>query len=126
MAMDPLVQAGFYYTVIVILLATVVFTRLAVKAKSLGATRFQFFLFILVWAVAELAFSLGSLGIVSDSSYVVLGLTFHLVSMFMFAIFVAVKSFHFLHVATARPVASMSAPLGMGPAPIQPGGSSKP
>jgi hypothetical protein len=96
LADDPIVLAAELFTSIVIVLATIVFARLAVKSRSLGSLRFQLSIFILIWVAAELPHIAGSLGIIDETSYQTLGLTFHFLSMAAFALFVGARSFQFL------------------------------
>jgi hypothetical protein len=96
LADDPIVVAAELFTSIVIVLAAIVFARLAIKSRSLGNLRFQLSIFILIWVAAELPHIAGSLGIIDETSYQTLGLTFHFLSMAAFAIFVGARSFQFL------------------------------
>jgi len=94
--MTDLLTEGFEtFSLVAILLAGLIFTRLAFKAKSLGSFRFQLSFFILIWVVAELPHVASTLGLVSEDAYGLFGLTFHLLSMAAFAIFVGIKSFDF-------------------------------
>ncbi|TMI07824.1 hypothetical protein E6H34_07065 [Candidatus Bathyarchaeota archaeon] len=89
------ILAAQTYTLIVILLASIVFARLALKGKNLGSYRVQLSVFILIWAAAEMPRAASNLGLVSASDYGTLGLFLHMVSMAAFAAFVGAKSFNF-------------------------------
>jgi len=92
---DLAILAAQTYTLIVILLASIVFARLALKGKSLGSFRVQLSLFILIWAAAEMPRAATNLGLISASSYGTVGLFLHFISMAAFAVFVGAKSFKF-------------------------------
>lgn len=100
---DPLTTAMEIYTFLVIIASALVFTRLALKAKSIGSFRFQLSAFILIWAIAEVFYVGGDLGFVTVGNYATLGLSFHFASMAAFAVFVGARSFKFLQVKPAQP-----------------------
>ncbi len=103
MAEDPLVQAMETFTLVGVLVAFLIFTRLAVKAKSLGSFRFQLSIFILIWVVAELPHIAGTLGLISIGGYETFGLAFHMLSMTAFALFVGARSYNLLRMRTIAP-----------------------
>jgi hypothetical protein len=103
MADDLLTTVMEVFTLVVILASAVVFGRLAIKARRIGSFRFQLSIFILVWAVAEVLYVGGDLGLVTIGDYDTLGLAFHFVSMAAFAVFVGARSFKFLQVKPAQP-----------------------
>ena len=96
MSNDPLLQLMETFNLIGVLLAFAIFTRLAIKGKSLGSFRFQLSLFILVWVIAELPHIASTLNLVSTEGYETFGLTFHMLSMTAFAFFLGAKSYNFL------------------------------
>src|SRR5207245_9028763 len=108
------------YSFIGIVFAAFIFTRLAIKAGSIGNFRFQLSIFILIWVAAEIPHVLDSLGLIDVSSYLTIGLMLHLVSMIISAVFVGLRSLRFLHPPqVARPFfpeASLPVPL-KGPSP---------
>jgi hypothetical protein len=97
METDPLLLVAEMYSFIGIVLAAVIFTRLAVKARSIGNFRFQLSIFILIWVAAEVPHTLDSLGLIDVTSYLTVGLVLHLISMIVFAVFVGLRSLRFLH-----------------------------
>lgn len=97
METDPVILAAEIYSFIGIVLAAVIFTRLAIKGQSIGNFRFQLSIFILIWVAAEIPHILDSLGLVDASSYLTAGLMLHLISMIAFAVFVGTRSLRFLH-----------------------------
>ncbi len=98
---DIIAQAAETFTFAGVLLAAIIFARLALKAKSIGSFRFQLSIFILIWAAAEIAHIAETLGLVSFAGYDDLGLAVHMTSMATFAIFVGLKSYGFF---TAKPI----------------------
>jgi hypothetical protein len=113
METDPVILAAEVYSFIGIVLAAVIFTRLAVKARSIGNFRFQLSIFILIWVAAEIPHILDSLGLVDVSRYLTAGLMLHLISMIAFAVFVGSRSLRFLHPShNAEPFFPESSPTG--------------
>lgn len=100
---DILTTIMEFYTLFVILASAVVFALLAAKAKSIGSFRFQLSAFILIWAVAEIVYVGGDLGLVTIGNTAYLGLAFHFASMAAFAIFVGARAFRFLQVKPDTP-----------------------
>ena len=96
------------FTLIGILVSGIIFTRLALKSKSLASFRFQLSIFMLVWVGSEIPHVLQTLGFLGTGSYDDLGLTFHMVSMGIFAVFVGSRSANFLRVKS--PVQPLSRP----------------
>ena len=93
---DPLIQAMETFSLLGVLLAFILFTRLAVKAKSLGSFRFRLSLFMLIWVLAEAPHIANTLGLISAVGYETYGLTFHMLSMMAFALLMGAKSIAFL------------------------------
>ena len=108
MAEDPLVETMELFTGLGLILAFLVFTRLAIKAKGTGSFRFQLSIFMLIWVMAEIPRVANSLGIISTAGFGLYGLAFHMISMFTFALFVGAKSYLFL-----RTPSISSLPVGM-------------
>jgi hypothetical protein len=109
---DLVILAAQTYTLICILLASIVFARLALKGKSLGSFRLQLSLFILIWAAAEMPRAASNLGLISTSSYGTMGLFLHMISMAAFAVFVGAKSFKFFQASPqgASPASTPNVP----------------
>ena len=105
MAEEPLVQAMVVFSGIGLILAFLIFTRLALKAKNTGSFRFQLSIFMLIWLMAEIPKVANTLGIISTAGFGLYGLTFHMVSMFAFAFFIGAKSFLFIR---TTPMPNMS------------------
>ena len=84
------------FNLVGLLLAFFVFMALAIKAKSLGSFRFQLSIFMLLWVLAEAPHIAETLGLLSPTGYELYGLTFHMTSMLLFALFVGAKSYRFL------------------------------
>ncbi len=103
MAEDLLVQALETFSLVGVLVAFVIFARLAVKARAIGKFRFQLSIFMLIWAIAEVPHIVSTLGLISVEGYGDIGLTFHMLSMAAFALFVGARSFKF---ARFEPAAS--------------------
>jgi hypothetical protein len=97
MQTDPVFIIAEIYSFIGIVAATIIFTRLAVKARTIGNFRFQLSIFILIWVAAEIPHVLNTLGALDVSSFQIPGLLLHLVSMMIFALFVGLRSLRFLH-----------------------------
>ncbi len=100
---DIIVQTAETFTLIGVLLAFVIFARLAVKAKSAGSFRFQLSIFILIWVAAEIPHIAETIGLISVGSFDDLGLAVHMTSMAAFALFVGLKSYSFLTVKQFPP-----------------------
>ena len=100
---DILTTVMEFYTLFVILASALVFALLAARAKSIGSFRFQLSAFILIWAVAEIVYVSGDLGLVTIGNTDSIGLAFHFASMAAFAIFVGARSFKFLQVKPVSP-----------------------
>src|SRR5215472_15737764 len=96
MAEDPIIFAAELFTSLGVTIAAIVFARLAYKSKNPRSLQFQLSIFILLWAAAEMPHILDTIGMIDETSYATLGLTFHFISMAFFAIFVGTKSFQFL------------------------------
>ena len=97
METDPAFLAAELYSFIGILLSAIIFLRLALKARSIGAFRFQLSIFILIWVAAEVPHILDTIGLIDVSSYLELGLYLHLISMIIFAGFIGLRSLRFIH-----------------------------
>ena len=104
MSDDILVQAAETFTLIGVILASAIFARLALKAKSTGSFRFQLSIFILIWAAAEIPHIVETLGLISVGSFDDLGLAVHMTSMAAFALFVGLKSYGFLRMRPIQPM----------------------
>jgi len=100
---DLAILAAQTYTVIGIVLASIIFARLALKGRNLGSFRLQLSLFILVWAAAELPRAATNLGLISTSPFGTAGLFIHMISMAAFAVFVGAKSFKFFQALPQGP-----------------------
>jgi hypothetical protein len=113
--MVDLAAAGEMFTLVGIIAAAVIFSRLALKGKSLGSFRFQLSIFILIWVAAELPHVAATLGYISDTDYATFGLFIHMISMAAFAAFVGVKSLDYFKQAPLPPSASMAPAISTSP-----------
>jgi hypothetical protein len=95
LADDPIVFAAELFTSIGVILASIIFARLAYKSKGFGTFQFQLSVFILVWAGSELPHIFGTMGLIDETAYQTVGLTFHFISMAIFALFVGTRSFRY-------------------------------
>ena len=87
-----------FFTLGGIIVSGGIFTRLAIKSKSIGSFRFQLSLFILVWVASEVPYVLQTLGLIDATPYDSFGLAAHMTSMAIFAIFVGIRSANFARV----------------------------
>ncbi len=113
MSDDLVVQVAETFTLVGVLLAFAIFARLALKAKSAGAFRFQLSIFILIWAMAEVPHIAETLGVVSMGSFDSLGLGAHMVSMAAFALFVGSRSYKFLKMKPLPPMTPTTPKTGV-------------
>jgi len=98
------------FTLVGVLLAAIIFGRLAVKAPSIGSFRFQLSIFILIWVTAEVPHIAETIGVIAVGSFDLFGLAVHMVSMAAFAFFVGVRSYVFLRVKPVQPIPPMPRP----------------
>lgn len=103
MATDPIIDAAELFSLSAVLIALVLFTRLAVKGKSIGNLRFQLSIFISIWAISEIPHIAETLGLISLFNYDTIGLTLHALSMATFAVFVGIKSYGFIEINPTAP-----------------------
>ena len=96
MAVDPTISIFETFNLVLILIAFVIFARLAFKGKSLGNFRFQLSIFLLIWVISEIPHIAESIGILTVGSYEDTGLYLHAASMAVFAMFVGWRSLRFL------------------------------
>ncbi len=96
MAEDPVVRAFETFSLLGVLLAFIIFTRLAVIAKKHGIFRLQLCAFILLWVLGEIPHIASTLGLVSTTGYEGAGLALHDLSMATFALFVGARYFNLL------------------------------
>ncbi len=95
---DPIIFASETFTLIAVLLSLLIFTRLAIKAKSIGNLRFLLSIFPSIWAISETPHIAETLGLISLSSYDTIGLALHALSMAVFAVFIGIKSYNFIKI----------------------------
>ncbi len=76
---------------VLIIISAAIFAALALKSKSVKSFSFQFSVFMLIWAAAEVPAVLSGAGIIVTTAYQNLGLEVHLASMFIFAGFVVFR-----------------------------------
>ncbi len=105
---DLLVQLMETFTLTGVLISAAIFTRLALKARSIGSFRFQLSIFMLVWVAAEIPHIAETLGLIAVGSFDELGLEVHMMSMAVFALFVGSRSYKFLRV---KPLPPLPAPI---------------
>src|SRR5213593_3337083 len=110
MADDPVVSLFETFSLVLILLAFAIFTRLAFKGKNIGNFRFQLSIFLIIWVLSEIPHIAGTLGLIAISAYEETGLYLHAVSMTVFALFVGWRSFRFLTLHPPPPVTTLSIP----------------
>jgi hypothetical protein len=82
---------GGGFQAVLVILSAIIFGALALKSKSVKSFSFQFSIFMLLWAAAELPAALSTMGVIVDTSYQNLGLEVHLFSMFVFGGFVLLR-----------------------------------
>ena len=88
--MDPAV-IGAAVMGVLIMVSAVIFAALALKSKSVKSFSFQFSIFMLIWAAAEIPAVLSGAGVLVTTAYQNLGLEVHLISMFIFGGFVVFR-----------------------------------
>ena len=110
MTVDDIVPFFESLSLILILLAFAIFTRLAIKGKSLGSFRFQLSIFLLIWVLSEIPHILGTLGLIDTASYSDTGLYLHATSMAVFALFVGWRSVKFFTLHPTPPAGTVALP----------------
>jgi hypothetical protein len=75
-----------------VIASAVVFAALALKSKSVRSFSFQFSIFMIMWAAAEVPAVLSSAGVLVTTAYENVGLELHLLSMFGFGTFVFLRA----------------------------------
>ncbi len=103
MAEAPLVESFETFSLLGVLLVFVIFTRLAVRARTRGVFQLQLCLFILLWALGEVPHIAGTLGLISTADYQDVGLVLHNLSMATFAIFTGARYFNLLRTFPKKP-----------------------
>jgi hypothetical protein len=110
MAADPTISIFETFNLVLILIAFVIFARLAFKGKSLGNFRFQLSIFLLIWVISEIPHIGESIGLVAAGGYEDTGLYLHAASMAVFALFVGWRSLRFLSFHSPAPITTVSLP----------------
>ena len=110
MAYDAVIALYETFNLVLILLAFVIFTRLAFKGKSLGNFRFQLSIFLLIWVISEIPHIAESVGLIATTGYEDLGLYLHALSMGFFALFVGWRSLKFVTLHPTPPTGMISVP----------------
>src|SRR3989442_10276530 len=110
MADDLVITIFEPFNLALILVAFVIFTRLAFKGKSLGNFRFQLSIFLLIWVISEMPHIVGTLGLIATASYSDVGLYLHAVSMGVFALFVGWRSLKFVTLHPTPPTGALAVP----------------
>ncbi|TMI57195.1 hypothetical protein E6H18_05490 [Candidatus Bathyarchaeota archaeon] len=110
MADDAVMALFETFNLLLILLAFVIFTRLAFKGKGLGNFRFQLSIFLLIWVISEIPHIAESVGLIATSGYEDLGLYLHALSMGVFALFVGWRSLKFVTLHPTPPTGMISVP----------------
>lgn len=110
MASDPLIAMFETFNLVLILVAFVIFARLAFKGKSLGSFRFQLSIFLLIWVFSEIPHIAESIGFLAAIGYEDTGLYLHAASMAVFAMFVGWRSLRFLSYHPPAPITKVSLP----------------
>jgi hypothetical protein len=111
MASDPIIATFETFNLVLILVAFVIFARLAFKGKSLGSFRFQLSIFLLIWVISEIPHIAESIGFLAATGYEDTGLYLHAASMAVFAIFVGWRSLRFLSYHPPIPTTTVSLPI---------------
>ena len=110
MADDAVIAVFETFNLVLILLAFVIFTRLAFKGKGLGNFRFQLSIFLLIWVISEMPHITESIGLIATTGYEDLGLYLHALSMGVFALFVGWRSLKFVTLHPTPPTGTISVP----------------
>jgi hypothetical protein len=71
-----------------VLVALVLFVRMAIKAGTVRSFQFQLSAFLVVWAISEIPRYLDSMGILDLTPIRLYGLVIHMISMILFAFFI--------------------------------------
>jgi hypothetical protein len=74
-----------------VIASAIIFSALALKSRSVKSFSFQFSIFMLLWAAAEVPAVLSSVGVIVATAYETVGLELHFLSMFVFAGFVFLR-----------------------------------
>ena len=110
MATDPIITMFETLNLVLILIAFAIFSRLAIKGKSLGSFRFQLSIFLLIWVISEIPQIGESIGLLTAGGYDDTGLYLHAASMAVFATFVGWRSLRFLSFHPPAPTSTLSIP----------------
>ena len=110
MADDAAMALFETFNLLLILLAFVIFTRLAFKGKGLGNFRFQLSIFLLTWVISEIPHIVEYVGLIATTGYEDLGLYLHALSMGFFALFVGWRSLKFVTLHPTPPTGMISVP----------------
>jgi hypothetical protein len=110
MASDPIIAMFETFNLVLILVAFVIFARLAFKGKSLGSFRFQLSIFLLIWVISEIPHIAESIGFLAATGYEDTGLYLHAASMAVFALFVGWRSLRFLSANPPAPITTVLLP----------------
>src|SRR3989441_7624167 len=87
MANDPIIAMFETFNLVLILIAFAIFSRLAIKGKSLGSFRFQLSIFLLIWVISEVPHIGESIGLLTAGGDDDTGLFLHPASMAGFVMF---------------------------------------
>ena|SRR2546426_11761504 len=110
MATDPIITMFETLNLVLILIAFAIFSRLAIKGKSLGSFRFQLSIFLQIWVISEVPHIGESIGLLTAGGYEDTGLYLHAASMAVFAMFVGWRSLRFLSFHPPAPISTVSIP----------------
>jgi hypothetical protein len=110
MASEPIIAMFETFNLVLILVAFVIFARLAFKGKSLGSFRFQLSIFLLIWVISEIPHIAESIGFLAATGYEDTGLYLHAASMAVFALFVGWRSLRFLSAHPPTPITTVLLP----------------
>src|SRR2546427_9780104 len=110
MATDPIITMFETLNLVLILIAFAIFSRLAIKGKSLGSFRFQLSIFLLIWVISEVPHIGESIGLLTAGGGGGTGVYLPAASMAGFSTFVGWGSLHFLSFPPPPPLRTVSMP----------------
>ena len=81
-----------------VLVALILFLRMALSAGTVKSLQFQLAAFLSVWAISEIPRVLDSIGVINLGSISLYGMMIHTVSMVLFAVFITYRFSRFVMV----------------------------
>src|SRR2546426_6619438 len=95
MATDPIITMFETLNLVLILIAFAIFSRLAIKGKSLGSFRFQLSIFLQIWVISEVPHIGESIGLLTAGGDEDTRVYLHAASIAGFCLFVGVGCVQF-------------------------------